>query len=141
MRTDGTRWRYLTPLFGAMLLLGACAHHHRDDADADIDSGIDAYPTNYKSDILAAMHAYVNDPTGIRDSAIAQPMLKPVGSVKHYVACLRFNAKKSGNVYAGVKEIAAVFIAGRLDRFLDPAREQCAGVSYAPFPELGKLSP
>ncbi len=150
MRTNGIRRRSSTSLiialfglalFGAMLVLGGCAHEH--PANVDADSGVDAYPSNYKSDILAAMHAYLNDPTGIRDGSVSPPVLKPVGGINHYVACVRFSAKKNGNVYDGVKEIAGVFIAGRLDHFLDPApaRPLCAGVSYAPFPELAKLPP
>ena len=56
------------------------------------------------------------------------------------MVCVRFNGKKAGNEYAGVREIAAVFVAGRFDRFVDQAKEQCAGAVYAPFPELEKLS-
>jgi len=55
------------------------------------------------------------------------------------VVCLRFNGKQNGNTYAGVREIAAIFLAGHLDRFLETAHEQCAEAIYAPFPELGKL--
>ncbi len=139
MQADGARWRLVSPVVGMMLLVGACAHPHRAD-DAGSDEGINAFPTNYKSDILGAMHVYLNDPTGIRDSAISEPMLKSVGSSNRYVVCLRFNAKKSGKDYAGVKEVAAVFLAGHFDHFVETASEQCAGASYAAFPELGKLS-
>ena len=86
------------------------------------------------------MHAYLNDPTGVREAGIAEPALKSVGGNQRYVVCVRFNGKKTGNAYAGVKEIAAVFMAGRFDRFVDPAKEQCAGATYAPFPELQKLT-
>ena len=41
--------------------------------------------------------------------------------------------------WRGVKEIAAVFLTGRFDRFVETAREQCAEATYAPFPELEKL--
>jgi hypothetical protein len=126
------------PLIGMALLLGACAGQHTA-ADNGGDDGINAYPANYKSDIVAGMHAYLNDPTGIRDSAISEPMLKSVGKNTRYVVCVRFNGKQSGNTYAGVKEIAAVFLAGRFDQFVETAREQCANASYTPFPELGKL--
>jgi hypothetical protein len=132
------------PLMGMTLMLGACAHHHHDDDAGPTDPGLDPYPTNYKSDILSAMHAYLNDPTGIHDAAIAEPAFKAAGGVKHYVVCLRYNAKslspKAGNEYAGVKDTAAVFIAGRFDHFVEAAAEPCAGVTYTPFPELEKLS-
>jgi hypothetical protein len=118
--------------------LGACSHHSPSSDAAD--SEINTPPTDYKREILGAMHAYLSDPTGIRDAEIAEPAIKSVGSLQRYVVCLRFNAKKRGNDYAGVKEIAAVFMVGRFDRFVDKAQEQCAGAAYAPFPELQKLS-
>jgi hypothetical protein len=124
-------------------LLGACAHHRSETAYGD-EAGINANPTNYKSDIEAAMHAYLKDPSGIRDAEISEPVLKAASSSmpERYVACLRFNAKKNATVYAGTKEIAAVFLAGRFDQFIDAPKEEqelCTGATYAPFPELEKL--
>ena len=142
MNRNGARWRRAGVLIGAALVLGACGHHHGADADGG-DNGINAYPKDYRSDILAGMHAYLNDPTGIRDAAISEPMLKSLGSMgtdNRYIVCVRFNAKQSGNTYAGVKEYAAVFLVGRFDHFVETARDQCAGVTYTPFPELGKLT-
>ncbi len=136
MQGFAVRRRSAGLIVGLMVALSACAQARRS---AD-DSEINVYPTNYKAEILAAMHAYLNDPTGIRDSGIAEPAVKSVGSDNRYVVCVRFNGKQRGNVYAGVREIAAVFVAGRFDRFVETAREPCAGATYAPFPELGKLS-
>ena len=126
--------------------LGACGHHPPDTAT---ENEINVYPTNYKSDILGAMHAYLSNPTGIRDAAISDPALKTVANVTRYTACLKFNAKKDGsNDYAGARTIAAVFQVGRFDRFVDSAnakepnaKDLCTGVTYAPFPELQKLPP
>jgi hypothetical protein len=129
----------LALIVGPCVVLGACSHHG-PSADAAADSEINTPPTDYKRDILGAMHAYLNDPTGIRDAEIAQPAVKPVGGLQRYVVCLRYNAKKRGNEYTGVKEIAAVFMVGRFDHFVDKAQEQCAGAAYTPFPELQKLS-
>jgi len=139
MKRDGARWR--AALFtAAALLLGACARGglhfgHEDDAD----SGIHAYPANYKADILAAMHAYLNDPSGIRDASIAEPMLKEVGDGTRYVVCLRFNGKRDNGNYAGIKQVEAVFLAGRFDDFVDAPREPCLAATYAPFPELEQI--
>jgi hypothetical protein len=123
---------------GAALGLAACAHHRGDDED------VNAYPANYKADILAAMHVYLNDPTGIRDAAIAEPVLKSTGTgmdaPTRYLVCVRFNPKRSATVYDGVRDVAAVFLAGRFDRFIDTPKQQCADAAYAAFPELQKLS-
>lgn len=140
MKADGVRWRLLGLLVGLTLALGGCGHDYRStDPVPATDEEINIPPANYKADILGAMHAYLIDPTGIRDSAISTPAVKPVGNSQRYIACLRFNAKRGGNSYAGVKEIAAVFVAGRFDRFVDTAHEACADAAYTPFPELGKL--
>ena len=134
--------RLFALLIGAALGLGACAGgQHRTDASGD-DEGINAYPTNYKTDILAAMHAYLNDPTGIRDAAISEPVLKSASLIapSRYMLCLRFNPKKTATTYDGMREVAAVFVAGRFDQFIETPKELCAGAVYAPFPELGKLA-
>jgi hypothetical protein len=163
---NSARRRLLTLVLGSAFLLGACSHDHQasENAAAGSNDPINVLPANYKSDILGAMHAYLNDPTGIRDAGIAEPALKSVSNATRYVVCLRFNAKKHGKDYAGAKEVAAVFVAGRFDRFetsrepprgsshepppeaslqapwREPPHDPCAGATYAPFPELEKLS-
>jgi hypothetical protein len=123
-------------------LLGACGHHR---PVTEGDATVNTYPANYKADILGAMHAYLNNPTGIRDAAISDPAIKTVGNTTRYTACLKFNAKKDGsNDYAGSKEIIAVFQVGRFDRFIETGKDTkdiCAGAAYAPFPELQNLPP
>jgi len=140
MNGGGVGRRHVGLIIGVALLLGACAGHHRDAAGED--EGINAYPTNYKTDILAAMHAYLNDPTAIRDASISEPVLKSASLTmpSRYMLCLRFNPKKTATVYEGMREVAAVFVAGRFDQFVETPKELCAGVTYAPFPELEKLS-
>lgn len=137
------------------LLLGACAHSHGDPA---VDAEINIAPANYKADILGAMRAYLNDPTGVRDAGISEPAIKTVSNLQRYVVCVRFNAKKpQGKGYAGPKELAAVFMVGKFDHFAekphaekseksdaekpssDKANDPCAGAAYTPFPELEKL--
>jgi hypothetical protein len=139
MNGGGVGRRHVGLIIGVALLLGACAGHHRDAADED--EGINAYPTNYKTDILAAMHAYLNDPTAIRDASISEPVLKSASLTmpSRYMLCLRFNPKKTASVYEGMREVAAVFVGGRFDQFIETPKDLCAGVTYAPFPELEKL--
>jgi hypothetical protein len=137
----GAGRRHVGLMIGVAVLLGACAggHHRTDEAGGE---GVNAYPTNYKTDILAAMRVYLNDPTAIRDASISEPVLKPASLTmpSRYMLCLRFNPKKTATVYEGMREVAAVFVAGRFDQFVETPKELCAGVTYAPFPELGKLS-
>jgi hypothetical protein len=137
--------RRLGLIAAIVFLLGACAHQPPPSGSAyGSEAEINTNPANYKTDIAAAMRAYLNDPSGIRDASVSEPVLKPasISMPERYVACLRFNAKKSATVYAGMKEIAAVFLAGRFDHFVDTPKEEaplCANATYAPFPELEKL--
>jgi hypothetical protein len=119
------------------LLLSGCG------GGASVQSGVSSanvVPTNYKEDTIAFLRTYLNDPTGIRDAAISLPALKNVGGETRYVACLRFNAKKSNGEYAGGKARMAVFVSGRFDRLVETVRDQCNDADYAPFPELERLS-
>lgn len=143
----GKAARHAALLLGAAFALGACGHHPFHSGDDD-DSGVNAYPANYKADILAAMHVYLNDPTGIRDAAVSPPVLKQAGGETRYVACVKFNPKKNVRDYAGIRELAAIFLVGRFDHFMEIPKEQtdaaknpCADAVYAPFPELQKLPP
>lgn len=116
---------------------------------------MNVYPGNYKSDLLAALHSYVADPTNIRDAYVTDPAIKPVGQRKRYVVCVRFNAKNSDGRYVGSKDVLAIFLAGRFDQFLDqtnqnnqadssnqanPVKEECGQADYKRFPELEVLT-
>ena len=125
-----------------MMLLAAalagCTHHPSNDGAIAVNT----YPANYKPDILAAMHAYLDNPTGIRDAAIGEPVLKSKGGTTRYVICVKFTGKKNhSNDYAAPKEVAAEFMAGRFDQFIENIKELCAGTTYALFPELQNLPP
>ncbi len=120
---NGNAARRASPILSVALLLGACGHNGLT-GNSDDDSGINAYPTNYKADILAAMHVYLNDPTGIRDAAVSAPVLKQAAGETRYVACVKFNPKKNNTDYAGSRELAAVFLVGRFDHFIDLPKDQ-----------------
>jgi hypothetical protein len=140
MKGVGAAKRLAAVLIGVALILGACAHHHRGEDGGE--DGINAYPTNYKADIVAAMHAYLNDPTAIRDAGIAEPTLRPatITMPSRYIGCVRFNPKKTATVYDGMHEAAAMFLAGRFDQFIEPPKDLCKDVTYVPFPELQNLT-
>jgi len=101
------------------------------------------FPQGYRQDLLAFLHTYLNDPSHVRDAAVSQPQLKYIGPGDRYVACVRYNARNTDGKYQGSKDGAAIYVAGKLDRFLDApkdVRELCKDVTFASFPELEKLT-
>ena len=96
-------------------------------------------PVNYKTEILAYMRTYLNDPTGVREAYISEPALISVGGTQRYVSCLRFNAKNSVGKYEGGKDRVVAFLSGRFDTLALARGEQCKDANWQPFPELEKL--
>jgi hypothetical protein len=86
------------------------------------------------------MRTYLNNPVGVRDAVVAEPVQRTVGGRVRYVACLRFAPHESDGGYREPRERAVLYINGRLDRVVENASELCAGVAYAPFPDLEKLT-
>jgi len=97
------------------------------------------FPSNYRSEILAFMRTYLNNPVGVREAAMADPVQRTVGGRLRYVSCLRYTAREVDGTTRGVGERAVIYIDGRLDRLVENASELCAGSAYAAFPELEKL--
>ncbi|UFX48225.1 hypothetical protein HAP47_0016805 [Bradyrhizobium sp. 41S5] len=98
------------------------------------------FPDRYRDQILAFMRTYLNNPVGVREAGIAEPVQRTVGGRLRYVVCLRYSAKDTDGNYRPARERGVLFVDGRLDRILDNAAEACAGASYAPFPELEKMA-
>ena len=96
------------------------------------------YPTNYRAEILAFMKTYLNNPVGVREAVMAEPVQRTVGGRLRYVSCLRFATRDSAGSYHEHRS-AVLYVDGRLDRVIEKAAEPCAGVVYAPFPELEKM--
>jgi hypothetical protein len=97
------------------------------------------YPADYRGELIAYLRTYLNDPTGIREAAISEPALKPVGPGERYVVCVRFNPKRGGG-YAGAKDHLVVYAGGKLDRYVEAVGENCKDAAYAAFPELEQLT-
>ena len=102
--------------------------------------GPQPFPDNFRSDTLALMRAYLNNPVGVRDGVMAEPVQRTVGGRLRYVSCLRFAARESDGSYRSPRERAAVFVDGRFDRLIEEAGELCAGSTYVAFPELASLT-
>ena len=96
-------------------------------------------PKDYKGDILAYMRTYLNDPTGVKEAAISEPVLKPMGLGQRYVSCVRYRAKTGGGDLGSARDHLAVFVEGKLDAFKE-GKDQCSAATYAPFPELETLA-
>ena len=71
---------------------------------------------------------------------MAEPVQRTVGGRLRYVSCLRFAARDCDGSYREARERAVLYVDGRLDRVVENAGEPCAGATYAPFPELEKLT-
>jgi hypothetical protein len=98
------------------------------------------FPQNYRAEILAFMRTYLNNPAGVHDAAMAAPVQRTLGGRLRYVSCLRFTPRESDGSYRQPRERAVVYVDGRLDRVVENAGESCAGATYAPFPELEKMT-
>lgn len=118
------------------LLLAGCS---AGGAMRESEEANNVVPANYKADLLAFLRTYLNDPTNVREAAIAEPQLRPIGPETRWVACVRYNARDTVGKYSGVKDRLAMYYRGRFDRLVETAREQCKDAAYAPFPELERL--
>jgi hypothetical protein len=98
------------------------------------------YPQDYRPQLLAFLKTYLNNPAGVRDAVIADPVQRTVGGRLRYVSCLRFSTQDADGNYRDARERAVVYVDGRLDHVVEKAGEVCAGSTYAAFPELEKLT-
>ena len=98
------------------------------------------FPSNYRTELLAFMRTYLNNPVGVHDAAMAEPVQRDVNGKTRFVSCLRFAPRESDGSYREAQERAILYVNGRLDRMIEKAAEICAGAVYAPFPELEKMT-
>jgi hypothetical protein len=99
-----------------------------------------SFPGNYRTELVAFMKTYLNNPVGVRDAAMAEPAMRDVNGKMRYVSCLRYSARESDGSYREPSERAVLFVNGRLDRMIEKGGELCAGATLAPFPELEKMT-
>jgi hypothetical protein len=126
------------------ILLSACLTGGEESKSISFtdDRGIanQPYPSNYKREVLAFMRTYLNNPVGVRDAVMAEPVQRTVGGRLRYVSCLRYSPRESDGSYREPRERAVVYVDARLDRVLENPGEACSGATYAAFPELEKLT-
>jgi hypothetical protein len=125
------------------IVLAACAasEESRSISYTD-DRGVanQPYPNNYRTEVLAFMKTYLNNPVGVHNAAMAEPVQRTVGGRLRYVSCLHFVPRESDGSYREMRERAILYVDGRLDHVVENASEVCAGAVYASFPELEKLT-
>jgi hypothetical protein len=126
------------------MMLSACAAAVDDSKPITFtdDRGVTSqpFPKNYRTEVLSFLKTYLNNPAGVRDAVMAEPVERVVGGRLRYVACLRFSPREADGGYREPRERGILFVDGRLDRIIENAVEPCAGVAYAPFAELEKLT-
>jgi hypothetical protein len=123
--------------------LAACAGNEDNRGisyTADRGVANQPFPNNYRAELLAFMKTYLNNPVGVHEAAMAEPVQRTVGGRLRYVSCLRFTPRESDGSYHDSRERAVLYVDGRLDRVAENASEACAGVVYVPFPELEKMT-
>jgi hypothetical protein len=86
------------------------------------------------------MKTYLNNPLGVHEASLAEPVQRTVGGRVRYVTCLRFSPRESDGSYRELRERAVLYVNGRLDRVVENATDICAGAVYAAFPDLEKLT-
>jgi hypothetical protein len=127
------------------LALAACAGDSADSGPisyvGEHDSANQPFPANYHDELLAFLKTYLNNPVGVRDAEMAEPVQRSVGGHSRYVSCLRFATRDPDGTYPKPRQLAVIYVDGRLDHVVDKPGDFCAGASYAPFPELEKLAP
>jgi hypothetical protein len=139
------RWWVLVMAVSVAVALGGCASD-LEPSTSELKARWDAqnvYPQAYRQDLLAFLRTYLNDPSQVRGAEVSQPQLKFVGPGERYVTCVRYNSRNSDGKYLGSKDGAAIYVGGKLDRFLDTprdVRQLCKEVAFAPFPELERLT-
>src|SRR5947207_354938 len=78
------------------ITLSACASsdENRSIAYTD-DRGTEnqPYPDNHRTEVLAFMRTYLNNPAGVHDPAIAEPVQRTVGGRLRYITCLHFTPR------------------------------------------------
>jgi hypothetical protein len=125
-------------LLAALLLLAGCSREWMEARERIAQANV--MPADYKSEIVAMMRTYLNDPTQVRDAYVSEPSLRPLDGGQRYTVCLRYNARKSNGQYAGSKDSLVVFRDGRLDDIVDNARGMCKDAAYQPFHELETMT-
>jgi hypothetical protein len=124
------------------LALGGCAGV--EGPSAETVRAARTFPSDYKTELLAHLRNFLNDPSNVRSAYISQPALGRIEGEERYLACVRFDAKNTYGSYRGSRDHLAVFFGGKLEYFVElrpeTRDERCRTATYEPFPELERLA-
>lgn len=123
------------------LALGGCNPEWSSSRQNTLEANRSAPSVHYKTEVLALLRSYLNNPIGVRDAYISEPALRSVENFERYSLCVRYTARDSSGKYMPSKDSMVLFRNGRADRIIDAAREACQTAAYQPFPELENLRP
>ena len=127
--------RLVCALAAALVMLAACGKFVASTfPQTSVVGEANVFPRNWRSDIVAYLRNYLNDPTGVRGAFISEPSLKQLVQVQRYASCVRYNAKKSTGEYEGSRDRVVVFLAGRLDTMVLARGDQCRAWPGSHFP-------
>ena len=133
--------RYLAILL-LPLALSACLDSDDSRTTSFVEDSNDSkqpFPNNYRPEMLAFLRTYLNNPVGVRDAMMADPVQRTVGGRVRWVSCVRYRERQLDGTYREPRERAVVFVNGRLDRVAQNSSELCAAAAYAPFPDMEKM--
>ena len=125
------------------LALAACLDSEDSRNTSFIEDSNDSnqpFPNNYRAEMLAFLRTYLNNPVGVRDAMMADPVQRTVGGRLRWVSCVRYTERQLDGNYREPRERAVVFVNGRLDRVAQNSGELCTAAAYAPFPDMEKMS-
>ena len=91
------------------------------------------FPNNYRAELLAFMRTYLNNPVGVHDAVMAEPVQRDVNGKMRFVSCLRVAPRESDGSYREAQERAILYVNGRLDRIIEKPAEP------APVPSMRRF--
>ena len=126
LATRRARGSLACQLAALLAALAGCSQFGKQEQKPDPN----AYPTNYKTDLLAYLLKNPDELVNVSAAYISTPALKQFGSESRYFVCLRLDGQDRR------KEKIAIFFSELVNQFVDATSEQCGTVAYQPFPEL-----
>src|SRR5262249_20179505 len=128
------------PLVLAAALAGCASYSNEPSPEVQRTNweARNVYPQNYRSEILAYMRNYLNEPANVRDAFVSDPELRSMGLGNRYASCVRYNLRNTPSGGPPGREHIVVFVEGKLD-VVREAKNQCADAAYVAFPELERL--